>query len=92
MMAADMVLSNGFSEEHGAIEVAAGDYVVEVHSVELPTEASEMVSLLMNESAHLSVWIDVAKAYLAEGMHAQYEHVLKYAAAAAKALCATLQV
>ena len=59
------------------IEVAAGDYVVAVLPSDLPEQAQEMVDLLMGETAPLSTWIDVAKAYLAEGKEQQYEHVLR---------------
>ena len=59
------------------IAVPAGDYVVAVPPSDLPENAQEMVELLMGETAPLSTWIDVAKAYLTEGKEAQYEHVLR---------------
>lgn len=82
---------------HGAapqevIQVAAGDYVVQVHVHELPDDVNIMVKLLIFETAPLPTWIDVAKAYLSQRKVQQYEAVLQYAISSLKAVCDALQV
>jgi hypothetical protein len=77
---------------HGAppqevIQVAAGDYVVQVHVQELPDDVNIMVKLLIFETAPLPTWIDVAKAYLSQRKEQQYEAVLEYAILSLKAVC-----
>lgn len=59
------------------IHVAAGEYVVQVHPHELPDDARDMLTLLIAETAPLATWIDVAKAYLAQGKAQPYEAVLQ---------------
>ncbi|DBA73696.1 TPA: hypothetical protein ACH3X2_009676 [Trebouxia sp. C0005] len=60
------------------IPVVSTDDVVSVDVTDLPVDADEMIELLVNESAPLSLWIEVAKAYLTLGRHEQYERVLEF--------------
>lgn len=58
------------------IPVSSTDEVVSVDVNDLPNEADELIDILVNESAPLSLWIEVAKAYLTQGRHEQYEKIL----------------
>jgi len=60
------------------IPVVSTDDVVSVDVTDLPVDADEMIELLVSESAPLSLWIEVAKAYLTLGRHEQYERVLEF--------------
>jgi hypothetical protein len=71
--------TNGHADAPDSLEVAAGDYVVELHPPELPADAATIVRMLMSENVQLHTWIDVAKSYLADGRQEQYEHVLRCA-------------
>lgn len=62
------------------IPVASTDEVVSVDVNDLPVDADEMIEILGGESAPLSLWIEVAKAYLAQGRHEQYEIILELGA------------
>ncbi|KAL3140102.1 hypothetical protein ABBQ38_004382 [Trebouxia sp. C0009 RCD-2024] len=53
------------------------DEVVSVAVADLPDDADEMLEVLTAESAPLSLWIEVAKAYLAQGKYKQYERILE---------------
>lgn len=59
------------------IPVAKTDEFVSVAVADLPDDADEMLEVLTAESAPLSLWIEVAKAYLAQGKYQQYERVLE---------------
>lgn len=59
------------------IPVASTDEVVSVDVDDLPTDADELIEILGGESAPLSLWIEIAKAYLALGRHKQYERILE---------------
>ena len=59
------------------IPVLQTDEVVSVAVADLPDDADEMLEVLTAESAPLSLWIEVAKAYLAQGKYEQYERVLE---------------
>ena len=59
------------------IPVLQTDEVVSVTVADLPDDADEMLEVLTAESAPLSLWIEVAKAYLAQGKYEQYERVLE---------------
>ena len=60
------------------IPVVATDEVVSIDVTDLPDDADEMLEVLTAELAPLSLWIEVAKAYLAQGKYAQYERVLEF--------------
>ena len=53
-------------DTHLFIPVAGFDEVVAVPLSELPTEAEDVLDILKAEEAPLSVWLDFAKAYLAQ--------------------------
>ncbi len=54
------------SEVHLFIPVALTDETVAVPVDDLPEEAEDVLNLLRGEEAPLSLWIDFAKAYLAQ--------------------------
>ena len=56
---------------------AGRDFVVSVAADQLPDDISRVRALLDNEQAPIDVWIDVAKAYLANGKPQQCEALLK---------------
>lgn len=62
-------------DEPSSLEVGAGTFIVKVE--ELPDDISRIRALLDNEQAPINVWIDVAKAYLANGKPLQCEALLK---------------
>ncbi|KAK9844132.1 hypothetical protein WJX81_005444 [Elliptochloris bilobata] len=65
-------------ETHIYIPVAGlSDEVVAVPLSELPAEAEDLLDILKAEEAPLSVWLDFAKAYLAQGQMKQYLHILR---------------
>ena len=47
------------------IPVDSGEVIAILHS-QLPEEVEDMIEILAAESAKLSVWVQVAKAYLAQ--------------------------
>ena len=49
-----------------------------VDVADLPNDADEMLEVLMAELAPLSLWIEVARAYLSQGKYEQYERVLEF--------------
>ncbi len=51
------------------IPVAGSDEVVAVPVEDLPEEAEDLLDILKAEEAPLSLWIDFAKAYLAQVIH-----------------------
>lgn len=59
------------------IPVLETDDVVSVSVADLPDDADELLEVLTAESAPLALWIEVAKAYLAQGKYEQYEKVLE---------------
>lgn len=59
------------------IPVIKTDDVVSVDVADLPDDADELLEVLTAESAPLALWIEVAKAYLAQGKYEQYEKVLE---------------
>lgn len=54
------------SDVHLFIPVALTDETVAVPVDDLPEEAEDVLNLLRGEEAPLSLWIDFAKAYLAQ--------------------------
>ena len=59
------------------IPVASTDEVVAVPIEELPEEAEDLLDILKAEEAPLSLWIDFAKAYLAQvSTSVALQHVL----------------
>lgn len=59
------------------IPIPGTNEVVSVDVADLPDDADEMLEVLMAELAPLSLWIEVAKAYLSQGKYTQYERVLE---------------
>lgn len=57
------------SPGHLYIPVALTDEVVAVPLDDLPEEAEDLLDILKAEEAPLSLWIDFAKAYLAQACH-----------------------
>jgi hypothetical protein len=53
-------------DTHIFIPVAGSDEVVAVPLAELPAEAEDLLDILKAEEAPLSLWLDFARAYLAE--------------------------
>ncbi|BDA40854.1 RNA polymerase-associated protein CTR9 homolog [Coccomyxa sp. Obi] len=65
------------SDVHLFIPVALTDETVAVPVDDLPEEAEDVLNLLRGEEAPLSLWIDFAKAYLAQGNLKQYLYILE---------------
>ena len=64
-------------DEPSFLEIGAGrEFIVRVE--DLPDDISRVRALLDNEQAPMDVWIDVAKAYLANGKPQECESLLKY--------------
>ena len=62
------------------IPVSSTNEVVSVPVSDLPSDADELLEILAIESAPLSLWIEIAKAYLTQGRPDQYEKILDTAA------------
>ena len=62
------------------IPVASTNEVVSVPVSDLPGDADELIEVLSGEGAPLSLWIELAKAYLTQGVPEQYEKILDSAA------------
>ena len=58
------------------VPVRGFEEVVEIRKDALPSDAEEILDLLRAEAAPLSLWLEVANAYLASGSQAGYEKVL----------------
>lgn len=59
------------------IPVRQSSEVVEIRKDSLPPVIEEVLDLLQAEFAPLSLWIEIAKAYLASGNREAYEQLLK---------------
>eukprot|EP00884_Botryococcus_braunii_P015610 jgi/Botrbrau1/2732/Bobra.0164s0012.1 len=62
---------------HLFIPVAGSNEVVAVPIDELPEEAEDLLDILRAEEAPLALWLDFAKAYLAQGLTKQYLYILQ---------------